>query len=674
MSIEFNSKAVDTDRITPDVHATSAPVSNPESEPTKQIESASDNLRHSDAKESFAEVALRLGGASVDEAKRTGVVDTADDQVEDLFAEQYKTTSSPIHRAVWDHRIPTELFQCKPQILSDDVQQVARRSLDIVRAHRGAGTLVDDRGKIADDVLQELGDVGYWGMLVSKQYGGAGASMREFTTMITQMATIDPTVAGLASVHGCIGAVDPVRAFGNDEQKRQFLPKLADGRRLSAFALTEPGAGSDLTALKTTAVLDGDHYVVNGEKLFITNAVPGRTIGLVCKIQGKPAVLIVDLPMQEDATFRLNRYGIYALRRAHNNGLIFNQFRVPKENLLTPPKGDGLTIAYHGLNLGRVSLCANAAGTMRWMMAEMLPWAAYRQTYGQAIDKRELVRRRLGRLAGLIVACDALTQWCSGLIDQGYRGEMECIIAKIFGSEAQKEAAIELLMKTHGGRSFLQGHMFGDNVHEFLAPCIYEGEGEMLGMAFFKSLVKQHGKEFFEPIGRTLHELGVSQPNLTNPKHLWALKGPMTRYAKWYASKKAGRSRWSDLPKMHASLERHARFAQNLLSRSGMDISNTMRHHQLKLADRQCRMSALSSRLQDSVVMLVTSLYAAQSGDPTTRLAADVVCEELRGRITGTHPTDADFRRVTNLGQAITEQGWSELDHVTSGEILQPYQ
>ena len=107
------------------------------------------------------------------------------------------------------------------------------------------------------------------------------------------------------------------------------------------------------------------------------------------------------------------------------------------------------------------------------------------------------MQRRLGRLAGLIVACDALTDWCSTLIDAGYRGEMECIIAKIFGSEAQKEAAIELYMKTHGGRSFLHGHLFGDNVHEFLAPCIYEGEGEMLGMAFFKSLVKQHGTTYF---------------------------------------------------------------------------------------------------------------------------------------------------------------------------------
>ena len=308
--------------------------------------------------ESFAEVALRLGGASADEAHRTGVMDTADDQVEGLFAPRYQTINSPAHLAVWGQQVPTELFESTHGAPSERVATVVRRSLAIVRRHRDQGSLFDEKHKIAGSVLDELGSVGYWGLLVSPEYGGAGATMREFANMITQMATIDPTVAGLASVHGCIGAVDPVRSFGNKEQRERFLPKLADGSRLSAFALTEPGAGSDLTALNTTAVLDGDHYLVNGEKLFITNAVPGRTIGLVCKIDGKPSVLIVDLPDEEDETFYMNRYGLYALRRAHNNGLVFKNFRVPKENLLAPASGDGLTIAYHGLNLGRVSLCA----------------------------------------------------------------------------------------------------------------------------------------------------------------------------------------------------------------------------------------------------------------------------------------------------------------------------
>ena len=185
--------------------------------------------------------------------------------------------------------------------------------------------------------------------------------------------------------------------------------------------------------------------------------------------------------------------------------MIFKNFRVPQENLLQPAQGDGLTIAYHGLNLGRVAVVrdgrrVDAADAGQHAAVGPVPPDLRRARSSRASWSG-------GGSAGwpaLIVGCDALVDWCSWLLDQGYRGELECIVAKIFGSESQKEAAIELFMKTHGGRAFLHGHMFGDNIHEYLAPCIYEGEGEMLGMAFFKSLIKEHGKKFFEPIGQAL--------------------------------------------------------------------------------------------------------------------------------------------------------------------------
>ena len=137
-------------------------------------------------------------------------------------------------------------------------------------------------------------------MLIQPQYGGQGASVSHFMRFLSRVATFDSTIAGLASVHGCIGAVDPVRSFGTEDQKKRFLPKLASGQALSGFALTEPCAGSDL-ALSTTATLNGDHYLVNGEKLFITNAVPGHTVGLICLIDGKPSALIADLPSAGDS-------------------------------------------------------------------------------------------------------------------------------------------------------------------------------------------------------------------------------------------------------------------------------------------------------------------------------------------------------------------------------------
>jgi alkylation response protein AidB-like acyl-CoA dehydrogenase len=621
----------------------------------------------------FAEEALRMGGKGAEEVRRMGAVDAADDQVETLFADKYKTTASPIHQAVWDAKVPAELWSMPPPPATPEADVVMRNSLAVVRRHRDAKTILGEDGKITEAVLGELGDAGYWGLLVGKEYGGSGTPFSRFAPFLTQMATIDPTIAGLASVHGCIGAVDPVQTFGTEAQKRKWLPELASGRRLSAFALTEPGAGSDLTALRTIAVRNGDEYIVTGEKLFITNVVPGRTIGLVCLIEGKPAVLVVDLPNTETPEFRLKNYGLYALKHCHNHGILFDGFRVPVANRLDPVDGDGLTVAYHGLNRGRVALCANAAGTMRLMMADMIPWAKFRVTYGEPIAKRELVRRRLGHLAGLIVGCDALVEWCSGLLDRGYRGEMECIVAKIFGSEAQKEAAVELHMKTHGGRAFLHGHLFGDNVHEFLAPCIYEGEGEMLGMALFKSLVKQHGRRFFEPIGKTMQAAGLRKPNMLNPAHLWKLKGPLWEYSKWYAGETMrwpGRPELPSLPREHRA---HAEFAADNLRKMAREISGTMRKHQLKLADRQCRMSELSARVQSFVLMLCTSLYAGRQENELLRRAGDGLCRYLTRSLTGTRVSDRDLRDLTELGAAIADGHGDLTKGVEAPPILMPY-
>ncbi len=623
---------------------------------------------------SFAETALKLGGKSEEEARRTGAIDRADDQVEQLFKPQYQTTNSPIHRAVWERTLPVELFESAHESTPPDVQQVMSHSLDVVRRHRSAGTIYNTDGKIADAVLNDLAKVGYWGLLVDRQYGGHGAPLRSFMPFLTQMALIDPTLAGMASVHGCIGAVDPVRTFGSDEQKRRFLPKLASGERLSAFALTEPCAGSDLTALRTRARLVGNQYLVTGEKLFITNVVPGRTIGLVCLIDDKPAVLIVDLPAQENEQFKIVKYGLYALKHTYNRGLVFKDLPVPAENLLNVPRGNGLTIAYHGLNLGRVALCATAAGSMRLMMASMIPWANFRVTYGESIAKRELVRRRLGRLAGLIVACDALVAWCSTLLDQGYRGEMECVIAKIFGSEVQKEAAIELFMKTHGGRSFLHGHLFGDNVHEYLAPCIYEGEGEMLGMALFKSLVKQHGSQYFEPVGKTLAAAGMKTFSPMNPAHVWKLRKALMPYGRWWLSELTARKWRTELGPLPESLRDHAIFAIRGLQSLPLEISAAMRKHQLKLADRQCRMSLLSARVQKLVVMLATSLYAAKQNDEIVRSAADVLCQDLTRELTGAPPTDRYFRVITSLGAAIAEGKFASISGLSPDDILMKYE
>src|SRR5262249_3325607 len=138
-----------------------------------------------DQQQSFAETALKLGGKSEEEARRTGAIDRADDQVEALFAPQYQTTASPAHRAVWDRSVPVELFASQDVAPSAAVAKVMDESMAVVRRHRSAGTVMDENNKLSEKLLADLGQVGYWGLLVDRQYGGTGAPFATFAPFLT---------------------------------------------------------------------------------------------------------------------------------------------------------------------------------------------------------------------------------------------------------------------------------------------------------------------------------------------------------------------------------------------------------------------------------------------------------------------------------------------------------
>ena len=374
--------------------------------------------------------------------------------------------------------------------------------------------------------------------------------------------------------------------------------------------------------------------------------------------------------MQENEHFQLVKYGLYALEaHATTSGIVLQQFPRAGGEPAQPPRGDGLTIAYHGLNLGRVAAVRrrgrrDAADAGQHAALGRVPQnlrRADRQARAGPPPHRPAGRPRSS-------AATRWSHWCSWLIDQGYRGEMECIVAKIFGSEAQKEAAIELFMKTHGGRAFLHGHMFGDNVHEYLAPCIYEGEGEMLGMAFFKSLVKEHGKQYFEPIGKALHAAGIKQPELGQSGPLMKLAPAAMPWLKWRINEMVAGPVRAKLPSMPPSLSELAQFAADNLQRSRLEVDRLMQKHQLKLADRQCSMVELSQRIQSLIVMLTTCLWAAKQSDELVKTAAIVLGREIRRNITGKRPRREDFRLVTKLGADIAEGGFKALAGVESSK------
>ncbi len=376
------------------------------------------------------------------------------------------------------------------------------------------------------------------------------------------------------------------------------------------------------------------HYLIRGQKVFITNLAPGRILTLVCRIGNAPAVLICELPQEQSSQFRLRPYGLWALPHTLNQGLILRDFPVPAENRLQSSRRNGLAIVYHSLNRGRVALCANAAGTMRRILSGLLPWVRYRTTCGQPLHARQLVQRRLGRLAALIAGCDAIVAWCARLLDLGYRGEMEGIVAKVFASDALREAAIEIGMKTHGGRSFLQGHPIGDEMYDYLAPSIYEGEGELLSLALVRSLMRQPGA------------VADRENEGTDPSSL------------------AGSQQ----------LGSYAELAMEHLRKSRAEIEQLRATRTEELLTQQCRVHALSTRIQQQLVMLCCSLSGANRPEPIVQEASRVLCQDLQRELTGQPATDVDWRGTCELGQSVLENGFPGITAAETGEILLPYE
>lgn len=484
-----------------------------------------------------------------------------------------------------------------------------------------------------------LGEAGLWGLAVPEAFGGTGCSLQELAAAITQMAASVPTAAGLLSVHSSIGAVSAVTAFGTPEQQARHLPGLARGMPLSIFGGTEPEAGCDLGAAAARLETIEGRLTLSGTKMFITGATYGRLVKVLAKRDGQPCVVLVRLPETDTAGFRLIGYPLHPLKHAHNNALEFDRFPIDERDLLTmPPHAPGglppdalkpaaMKVVWHGLNRGRVTLAAQAAGTLRILLDQAARFALQRRTWGVPIGSRELVQGRLGRLAASILACDSLAAWAAASIDVGQTGELEAIAAKVVASECVRAGAIDAL-GVHGGRAFLVGHPLGDSFHDHFAVTIYEGESDLLGLALFKGLVKHHP----------------------------AIGGSQQQAALEWLAWRIGRLATAPPPDGRTILDRtlraHARRARRLLDRAALDIDRLVRTYGRRLADRQLLAGRSAAEVRDLVSVVAVAHRGDMLGDEQSLLAADCWCRMVLARATGRPLAAADHERLTALGRA----------------------
>lgn len=486
-------------------------------------------------------------------------------------------------------------------------------------------------GKFTAEAEAAAADAGLWGLAVPAECGGAGATCGDLARAITRMAADCPTAAGMLAVHSSIGAVSAVTAFGTPEQRSRHLPALAVGRPLSVFGGTEPEAGCDLGAVRAVIERRDGRLLLSGTKMFITNALHGRLVKILATLDGRLRVALVRLPESDTATFRLRHYALHPLAHAHNAALEFRGFEIDAADLLDAGGDrDGMAIVWHGLNRGRVTLAAQAAGTLRLLLGQARDHARRRTTWSAPIGSRQLVQGRLARIAGGIVACDALAAWAAAAIDAGQSGELEAIAAKVTASTCVRDGAIDAL-GIHGGRAFLVGHPLGDAFHDHFAVTVYEGESDLLGLALFKGIARRHPLAGHAGDRRPLRRAGA--------------------WLAWRLSKAARAARNESILDSH--LRGHARRARWELGRVSLRIDRAIRRHGSRLADMQLEVGMLAAAARELIAVLAVAHHADASGHEPAIAAADAWCRLAVARAAGRQPTAADLAAVAAVGAAV---------------------
>ena len=339
--------------------------------------------------------------------------------------------------------------------------------------------LLDQNNEFPDEAVQKMGQLGWLGLPFPKEYGGAGLDILSYAIAVEELARVDGGAGVILSAHVSLGAW-PIFAYGTEEQKQKYLVPLARGEKLGAFGLTEPNAGSDAGGTETTALDKGDHYLLNGGKIFITNAPKADTYVVF-------AVTTPDIGTRGISAFIVEKgwkgfefgdhYDKMGIRSSSTAELIFNDVKVPKENLLGK-EGDGFKIAMSTLDGGRIGIAAQALGIAQGAFEHALTYAKERVQFGKPIAAQQAVSFKLADMATKLRCARFLVYSAAELKEQHAPYGMESAMAKMYASDIALEVTNDAV-QIHGGTGFLKGMEVERAYRDAKITTIYEGTNEI---------------------------------------------------------------------------------------------------------------------------------------------------------------------------------------------------
>ncbi|WP_284760395.1 acyl-CoA dehydrogenase family protein [Agrobacterium sp. fls2-241-TYG-188a] len=374
-------------------------------------------------------------------------------------------------------------------ILNESQQQIKDMARAFARDRLSPGTAERDReSRFPAKELREMGELGFLGMLVDEDYGGSDVGAVAYALALEEIAAADGSCSTIMSVHNSVGCV-PILKFGTEEQRNRFLPKLSIGEWIGGFALTEPHAGSDASNLRTRAIRDGDDYVINGAKQFITSGKNGDVIIVFAVTDpqaGKKGISAFIVPTNTPGYEVIRVEEKLGLHSSDTCQLAFTDMRVPA-SLRLGDEGEGYRIALANLEGGRIGIAAQAVGMARAAFEAAKDYSSQRKAFGKAISEHQAVAFRLADMAMQIEAARQLVLHAAALKEAGEPCLSQASMAKLFASEMAERVCSDAI-QIHGGYGYMADYPV-ERIYRDVRICqIYEGTSDVQRMVIARGL------------------------------------------------------------------------------------------------------------------------------------------------------------------------------------------